>query len=139
MWHIHPPRRRRAHFKCILCDRLISANKECFIRYKITFGHSCHSIVAVENGCQFKRKKEIMSQQVQEDIPYFEKQYFTTLSGCLQTQMSPALKQWFFGWLSSTKPFKITPILPKYSYYVHHITCFTSNQPRSLTSALHQQ
>lgn len=30
------------------------------------------------------------------------------------------------------KPFKITPILLKYSYYVQHITFFTFNQPRSL-------
>lgn len=40
--------------------------------------------------------------------------------------------------LSTTKPFKITPILLKYSYYVLHITCFTFNQPRSLAAAFYQ-
>lgn len=40
--------------------------------------------------------------------------------------------------MSPTKPFKITPILPKYSYYVHHVTAFESNQPKSSNSAFYQ-
>lgn len=50
-----------------------------------------------------------------------------------------AMNSMVFLILSSTKPFKITPILLKYSYYVLHITCFTFNQPRSLAAALYQQ
>lgn len=64
------------------------------------------------------------------------------LCSSLQTQsqeVKPCGKAKICGLPSSTKPFKITPILPKYSHYVHNITCFTSNQPRSLTSALYLQ
>lgn len=56
-----------------------------------------------------------------------------------KSPVKTAVNPMIFVILSSTKPFKITPILLKYSYYVLHITCFTFNQPRSLAAALYQQ
>lgn len=104
---------------------------------------SCHLIIAGKIFSNLMRKKKIMPLHFVILAFLTLKAVFlfiyTQLMACCSmssNQVKPSVKAMVCGLLSSTKPFKITPILPEYSSYVHHITCFTSNQPRSLTSAL---
>lgn len=54
-----------------------------------------------------------------------------------KSPVKTAVNSVIFVILSSAEPFKITPILLKYSYYALHITCFTFNQPRSLAASFY--